>query len=69
MTKGGGRCVRHTFGTIGGNTYRYSWQQCGSDALSVPECPSANGDVRASSGSKTLNITQEVWQGSTGAGC
>jgi hypothetical protein len=47
--------------TTGGNTYRYSWQQCGSDALSVPQCPSANGDVRASSGRKTLNITQEVW--------
>ncbi|MGZ4372230.1 MAG: hypothetical protein ACXVRQ_08555 [Gaiellaceae bacterium] len=63
---GGGDGAGFAQATIGGNTYRYSWQQCGSDALSVPECPSASGDVRASSGSKTLNITQEVWQGTAG---
>jgi hypothetical protein len=43
----------------------YSWQECGSDALRVPDCPSANGDVRAASGSKTktLDVGQEVRQG------
>ena len=61
---GGSDNAGHAQITTGGNTYRTSWQQCGSDALSVPECPSANGDVRASSrDSKTLNVTQEVFRG------
>jgi hypothetical protein len=62
---GGSDGAGHAQVGIGGNTYTYSWEECGSDALSVPDCPSANGDVRASSGSKTktLNIGQEVRQG------
>ena len=67
---GGSDGAGHAQVGIGGNTYTYSWQQCGSDALSVPDCPSANGDVRASSGSKTTtktsNIGQEVRQGGPG---